>query len=306
VSRGHPLTSRVAANRMWQELFGTGIVETPENFGTVGARPTNRALLDWLAVDFEESGWDMKRFYKQVVMSATYRQSARVSPELLAADPANKLLGRGPRFRLDAEMLRDQALCASGLLVEKVGGPSTRPYQAPGIWEAVAVANQSNTRDYVLDKGGALYRRSVYTFWKRSAPNPVLSTFDAPKRDVCTIRRERSNTPLQALVTENAPDYLEASRQLATQALHSADTGVDQKLNLIALRLLNRPLPAAQRQTLIRSLERFRQHFSNVDDARAFLAIGESPVDTTLPPTDLAAWTLMASQLINSDFALNK
>jgi hypothetical protein len=306
VSPEQPLTARVTVNRMWQELFGTGIVDTPENFGTVGSRPTNRRLLDWLAVDFEESGWNVKRFYKQLVMSATYRQSAKTTPELLAKDPGNKLLGRGPRFRLDAEMLRDQALVASGLLVEKVGGPSVRPYQIEGIWEAVAVQGQSNTRDYVPDKGDGLYRRSVYTFWKRAAPNPVLSTFDAPKRDVCSLQRNRTNTPLQALVTENAVDYLEAARHLAACALTTPDAGVQQKLDSISLRLINKPLAASQRQILVRSLDQFRRHFANPEEARAFLAVGDSPVEATLPPTEFAAWTLLASQLINSDQALNK
>lgn len=306
VSRDNPLTARVTVNRMWQELFGTGIVETPENFGIMGSRPSNRRLLDWLAVDFEESGWDAKRFYKQVVMSATYRQSAKISPELLAKDPNNRLLGRGPRFRMDAEMIRDQALAASGLLVEKVGGPSVRPYQAAGVWEAVAVVGQGDTREYVQDKGDAVYRRSVYTFAKRAAQNPVLGTFDAPKRDVCTLKRERTNTPLQALVTENATDFLEASRHLAARALRTADSGVDQKINAMSLALLNKPLPAAQRQMLTRSLDRYRQHFSDPEDARAFLAVGDSLVDTSLPPTEFAAWTLLASQLINSDQALNK
>ncbi|MEY4941612.1 MAG: hypothetical protein RIQ93_3347, partial [Verrucomicrobiota bacterium] len=301
VSPDHPLTARVMVNRMWQELFGVGLVETPENFGIVGARPSNRKLLDWLAVDFEESGWDTKRFYKQVVMSATYRQSAKVSPELLAKDPVNKLLGRGPRFRMDAEMIRDQALAASGLLVEKVGGPSVRPYQAPGVWEAVAVVGQGDTREYVQDKGDALYRRSVYTFWKRAAPNPVLGTFDAPKRDVCALKRDRTNTPLQALVTENATDYLEASRHIAARALQTSDTGHEQKIDFMSLLLLNKPAAPAQRQILLRSLERYRQYFADPADARAFLAVGESPVDASLPPTEFAAWTLLASQLINSD-----
>ena len=306
VAPDNPLTARVAVNRMWQELFGAGIVDTPENFGTVGSRPSNRPLLDWLAADFQESGWDMKRFYRQLVMSATYRQSARISPELAASDPTNRLLGRGPRFRLDAEMLRDQALAASELLVEKVGGPSVRPYQVEGIWEGVAVKGQSNTRDYVQDKGDALYRRSIYTFWKRAAPNPVLGTFDAPKRDVCTLKRDRTNTPLQALVTENATDYLEAARHLAAHALRTSDTGLEQKIDFMALRLLNKPLPPAQRQTLTRSLEKYRQHFSKTEDARAFLAVGDSPVDASLPPVEFAAWTLLASTLINSDQALNK
>lgn len=306
VSPENPLTARVIVNRMWQELFGMGIVETPENFGVAGARPSNRALLDWLAVDFRESGWDVKRFYRQAVLSAAYRQSPRIAADRLAADPTNRLISRGPRFRLDGEMIRDQALAASGLLVERVGGPSVRPYQAEGIWEAVNVQGQSNTRDYVPDKGDGLYRRSVYTFWKRSAPNPVLQTFDAPKRDVCTLRRDRTNTPLQALVTENATDYLEAARQLATGALRLRDAGEVQRLDAMALRLLNRPLPEAQRRVLQRSLARFRTDFANPDDARAFLSYGDSPVDPAFPPAELAAWTLVASQLLNSDFALNK
>jgi hypothetical protein len=306
VSRENPLTARVIVNRMWQELFGEGIVETPENFGIVGARPSNRALLDWLAVDFQESGWDVKRFYRQVVLSATYRQSARISPELLAADPANRLLGRGPRYRMDAEMLRDQALAASGLLVERLGGPGVRPYQVAGVWETVAVVGQSNTRDYVPDQGDDLYRRSVYNFWKRTAPNPVLETFDAPKRDVCTLRRERTSTPLQALVMQNATDYLEASRHLAAHALRLSDSTEAQRIEAMSLRLLGRPLGAARRTALQRSLERFRGHFANAEDARAFLNVGASPVDPALEPREFAAWMLLASQLFNTDYALNK
>jgi hypothetical protein len=306
VSRENPLTARVIVNRMWQELFGEGIVETPENFGIVGARPSNRALLDWLAVDFQESGWDMKRFYRQAVLSATYRQSARIAPELLAADPANRLLGRGPRYRMDAEMLRDQALAASGLLVERLGGPGVRPYQVPGVWETVAVANQSNTRDYVPDQGEGLYRRSVYNFWKRTAPNPVLETFDAPKRDVCVLRRERTSTPLQALVMENATDYLEASRHLAARALHLSDSSEEQRIEAMSLRLLGRPLGPARRSALQRSLADYRRHFAKLEDARAFLAQGASPVDATLDPREHAAWMLLASQLFNTDYALNK
>lgn len=305
-SAENPLTARVTVNRMWQELFGTAIVETPENFGIVGSRPSNRALLDRLAVDFQQSGWDVKRFYREAVLSATYRQSARVSPELLAADPANRLLGRGPRFRLDGEMLRDQALAASGLLVERVGGPSVRPYQVAGIWETVAVAGQSNTKDYVQDQGEGLYRRSVYTFWKRTAPNPVLATFDAPKRDVCALQRDRTNTPLQALVTENATDYLEAARHLAANALRLPDGGDEQRFQAIGLRLLSRPLAKKEIGSLRTSLERYRRHFASEDDAREFLNVGATPADGSLDPKEFAAWMLVASQLINTDYSLNK
>ena len=205
---------------MWSELFGTGIVETTENFGTVGARPSHPQLLDWLAVDFAEHGWDVKRFYKQLVMSATYRQSASATPERLEKDPRNRLLARGPRFRMDAEMLRDTALATSGLLVEQIGGPSVRPYQPPGIWDGGH--QNSNTRVYVQDHGSALYRRSLYTFWKRMATMPNMDTFDAPVRDVSCTRRQRSNTPLQALVMMNDVQWLEAARKLAERTIQRA------------------------------------------------------------------------------------
>ncbi len=203
--------ARVTVNRFWQEVFGTGIVKTAEDFGSQGEAPSHPELLDWLAVEFRESGWDVKKFFKLMVTSATYRQSALTTEEKVKADPDNRLLSRGPRFRMDAEMVRDYALAASGLLGPTIGGPSVKPYQPKGIWETVAMED-SNTRFYKQDHGDKLYRRSLYTFWKRSAPPASMDIFNAPSRENCTVRRERTNTPLQALVTMNDPQFFEAAR----------------------------------------------------------------------------------------------
>jgi hypothetical protein len=216
-----PLMTRVTVNRMWQELFGRGIVESAGDFGIMGDRPTHPELLDWLAVEFRESGWDVKKFYRLIVTSATYRQTAVATPDRMAKDASNKLLSRGPRFRMDGEMLRDSALAVSGLLIEKIGGPSVKPYQPPGIWEEVAMP-ESNTKSYTPDKGEGLYRRSLYTFWKRSSAPPALETFDATSREVVCAKRARTNTPLQAFVTMNDPQWVEASRKLAERAVKAA------------------------------------------------------------------------------------
>jgi hypothetical protein len=304
VSPENPLTARVTVNRMWQEVFGAGIVATLGDFGVVGQRPSHRHLLDWLALDFEDNGWNVKRFYQQVVMSATYRQSAKVTPGLLEKDPANRLLARGPRFRLDAEMIRDSALAAGGLLVEKVGGPSVNTYEPGGLWEALSM-DGSNTRTHKPDTGEGLYRRSVYTFMKRFSAPSVLATFDASRRDVCVVQRERTNTPLQPLITLNAPHFVEASRHLAARAMRLADSSPEQKIDFMAERLLTRPLRAEQRQVLLNAYASFRQSFTE-PRAQAYVSVGESPVDAALPPRDLAAWTVVASQLLNTDQALSK
>jgi hypothetical protein len=303
-SAENPLSARVTVNRMWQELFGTGIVATLGDFGVIGQRPTHPRLLDWLAVDFRDSGWNVKRFYKQIVMSATYRQSARVSPELRERDPDNRLFARGPRFRLDAEMIRDSALAAGGLLVEKAGGPAVHMYEPTGIWEAMSMTG-SNTRTHRQSEGDGLYRRSVYTFVKRFSAPPILATFDASRRDVCVVQRERTNTPLQALLTLNAPHFLEASRHLAQRAMHLADTSPEQKIDFMAQSLLTAPLRAPQRSILLRSYENFHASFAE-ERAREYVNVGDSPVDPTLPVRELAAWTVVANQLLNTDQALNK
>jgi mono/diheme cytochrome c family protein len=306
VSPQHPLTARVTVNRFWQEIFGTGLVRTTGDFGVSGELPSHPELLDWLAVDFEESGWDVKRFFKQIVMSATYRQSAIATPETLQKDPQNRLLARGPRFRMDAEMIRDYALAASGLLVNKIGGPSVKPYQPEGVWEAVAM-KESDTHDYHQDHGDALYRRSMYTFWKRAAPPASMDIFNAPTRETCTVRRERTDTPLQALVTLNDPQFIEAARHLAERALKETGKAPKQRLDFIAERLLARPLRPQElsvcESILDDLLKNYREH---KDDAEALLAVGESKFDPKLNKSELAAYTMAVNQLMNLDEVLNK
>lgn len=304
VSPTNPLTARVTVNRMWQEIFGTGIVETTEDFGVMGARPSHPELLDWLAVDFRDSGWDVKRFYKQLVMSATYRQSARVTPQLAEKDPKNRLLARGPRFRMDSEMIRDTALAASGLLVERLGGPSVKPYQPPGFWDGSHDA--SNTRKYVQDHGEALYRRSLYTFWKRMATMPDMDTFDSPTRDAACTRRQRTNTPLQALVAMNEPLRLEASRKLAERVIHESLTA-DARLDYLGQVLLARNWSAKEKTVLEGALTKFRRTYSKDPAAAArLLRVGESRVDKTIPAPELASWMLVSSAALNLDAVMNK
>jgi hypothetical protein len=218
---------------MWYELFGTGLVETTEDFGIMGQRPTHPELLDWLAVEFRESGWDVKHMYKLMIMSAAYRQSSKSNPQQLAKDPRNLLLSRGPRFRMDAEMLRDIALEAGGLLVKKVGGPSVKPYQPPNIWEQVSYPT-SDTLHYVQDHGDSLHRRSMYTYLKRMAPPANMDAFDAPVRDVVCTRRQRTDTPLQALVTMNDVQWVEAARALAQRVIHESGPRPEQRIKFMS------------------------------------------------------------------------
>jgi hypothetical protein len=303
---GHPLTGRVTVNRFWQELFGTGLVRTAGDFGVAGELPSHPELLDWLAVEFRESGWDMKRFFKLLVTSATYRQSAQTTLQKLDQDPQNRWLSRGPRFRMDAEMIRDYALAASGLLAGRVGGPSVKPYQPEGVWEAVAMIG-SNTRDYRRDSGESLYRRSLYTFWKRSAPPASMEIFNAPSREVCTVRRERTNTPLQALATLNDPQLIEAARHLAQLALKECGESREGAIEIISKRLLARPLRAEEASVVQASLQDLLNYYqAHPDDAKQLLAVGESKPDPALECETLAAWTMLANQLMNLDEVLNK
>lgn len=300
-----PLTARVTVNRFWQEVFGTGLVRTSGDFGVSGELPSHPELLDWLAVEFREDGWDMKRFFKLLVTSATYRQSAATTKEKIEKDAFNRLLSRGPRYRLDAEMIRDYALAASGLLVRKIGGPSVKPYQPEGVWEAVAMIG-SNTRDYRADQGESLYRRSMYTFWKRAAPPASMDILNAPNRETCATRRERTNTPLQALVTLNDPQFVEAARHLAQLTLKSSDK-LETRLDFMARRLLCRPLAADEAKVLHEVHGELLAHYrTNPESARKLINVGDSRPEPTMDPASLAAWTMVANQLLNLDEVLNK
>ena len=305
VDDANPLTGRVTVNRFWQQVFGTGLVATSEDFGAQGDTPTHPELLDWLASEFRASGWDVKRFFRTLVTSAAYRQSAAATPEKLERDPENRLLSRGPRFRMDAEMVRDYALAASGLLVRAVGGPSVRPYQPEGVWSTVAMP-QSNTRLYRQDEGDALYRRSLYTFWKRSAPPPSMEIFNAPTREHFTVRRERTNTPLQALVVMNDPQFVEASRHLAQRALREVG-GFDPRLDFVTTRLVARSFDEAERVVARRTYDSLLDAYeADTDAALELLAVGESPLDETLPAAESATWTMLVNQVLNLDEVLNK
>ena len=306
VSPTNPLTARVAVNRYWQEIFGTGIVKTVDDFGAQGEPPSHPELLDWLAVEFRESGWDVRKMMKLMVSSAAYRQSSRTTEPKLAKDPDNRLLSRGPRFRMDAEMLRDLALGSSGLLTSTVGGPSVRPYQPDNIWETVAMTG-SNTRFYKRDSGDKLYRRSMYTFLKRSAPPPAMEIFNATTRETCTVRRERTDTPLQALATMNDVQYVEAARVLAERALKSAPANFDSQLDFMTARLVARRFDDKERETSKRAYRDFLRFYDGkLDEAKKLISQGDSKPDPSLPAPEFAAMTLLANELMNLDEVLNK
>jgi cytochrome c553 len=306
----HPLTARVMVNRYWQMYFGTGIVKTAEDFGSQGEWPTHQELLDWLAVEFRESGWDVKHIQKLIVMSATYRQSSHVTPELLAKDPENRLLARQSRLRLPAEFIRDQALAVSGLLNGEIGGASVSPYQPPGIWEELMSRQDGanwTAQVYSQSHGKDLYRRTMYTFWKRTAPPPSLITFDAPDRETCTVRRSRTNTPLQALVLMNDPTYVEASRKLAERIMKEGGVGTAERI-AFAFRLVMARQPLEKETT---ALERvFAQQLAlckkSPESATKLLNVGESPRDATLDVAELAAWAMTASVILNLDEAVTR
>ena len=304
VDAENPLTSRVTVNRFWQEVFGAGIVKSTEDFGIMGTPPSHPELLDWLAVEFREQGWDVKKFIRMLVTSTTYRQAAVTTPAKLEKDASNKLLSRGPRFRMDAEMVRDYALAASGLLSAKMGGPPAKPYQPDHVWDQVGIGN---TRNYVQDTGENLYRRTIYDFWKRMAPPPNMDIFNAPAREVSCVRRERTNTPLQALVTMNDPQFVEAARHLAQRALACGCEDDMKTIDFITRHALCRSLTDQEKaivQTSAKDLLAFYQ--SKPDDTKALLAVGESKADAKLDPARLAAWTMVCNQILNLDEVLNK
>lgn len=300
VDPANPLPARVTVSRFWQLLFGTGLVRTAEDFGTQGEPPTHPELLDWLASEFVHSGWNVKDLLRLVVTSATYRQSSRLTPVLRERDPENRLLGRGPRFRLQAEFLRDQALAASGLLVPTVGGPSVRPYHPPGLYEQVVAGSSSGT--YVVGKGTDLYRRSLYTYWKRSVPNPAMLVFDAPFREACTLKRSRTNTPLQALNLMNDPTYVEAARFLGQRMIaEGGQTSAERIAHGYRLALARSPRPAEQ-AILAAAYERALSAFkADTAGAIELLKVGDSSVDSKLDPAELAAMTTIATTILNLD-----
>jgi hypothetical protein len=298
----NPLTARVAVNHFWQMYFGVGIVKTSEDFGSQGDPPSNQELLDWLATEFVRTNWDVKAMQRLIVTSAVYRQSSKVTPELLEKDPENRLLARGPRFRLPAEMIRDNALFVSGLLNDKVGGPSVFPYQPKGLWEEMAFGGDYSAQKYEQGHGADLYRRSLYTFIKRTVPSPGLNTFDAPDREKCAARRSITNTPLQALLLMNDPTYLEAARALAQRDLKEAGPRDGDRIRY-AFRLVTERDPSSQESEILDKLyQKERDHYSSDKQAAdQLLSIGESKPDSKVDPAELAAWTLVASTILNMD-----
>jgi hypothetical protein len=300
VDPSNPLTARVWVNRAWEKFFGTGLAKTTENLGTQAEFPSHPELLDWLATEFVRVGWDMKAMQKQIVMSATYRQSSKVTPSLVERDPENRLMARGPRFRLSGEVVRDQALAVSGLLIEKVGGPSVRPYMPEGVWNETT--KYGNLQNYQADKGEGLYRRTMYTIWKRTAAPPTLLLFDAPNRETCTIKRSRTNTPLQALALLNEVTYVEAARKLAERMMLEGGPTPEGRIDLGFRLATARAITPDERKVLMEGLtadlERYRHE---PESAKKLIASGQTKANPGLPVEELAAYTLTANVLLNLD-----
>jgi len=298
----NPLTARVTVNRFWQSFFGTGIVKTADDFGSQGEWPVHPELLDWLATTFVESGWDVKALQKTIVMSAAYRQSSGVTSELLTRDPDNRLIARGPRFRLGPEVIRDQALAVSGLLVKKVGGPSVKPYQPAGLWQELA-----GGKGYVEDSGPSLYRRSLYTYWKRTVAPPFMVNFDSPNREQCTVAENRTNSPLQALNLMNDVTILEASRKLAERIMREGGTSPESRVAWGYRAVLSRQLDSSRQAVLLRAYRDFLERYKNDESsARSFLTQGSSPQAADLDISELAAYTAVSSLLFNLDDTISK
>ena len=305
VNGKHPLTARVAVNRHWHRLFGVGIVKSTEEFGVQGDWPSHPALLDWLAVHFTHNGWDTKVLLKLIVTSATYRQSSRTAPALLSRDPENRLLTRGPRHRLDAEVIRDNALALSGLLVERIGGPSVYPYHPKGLW--MELNNRPNySRTYKQDTGDKLYRRSLYTYWKRTVPPPSMATFDAPEREFCLVRRSRTNTPLQAFVMLHDPQFVEAARHLAKHMMGASRKPEEQLEH--GFRLATSRLPNEKEKGVLHRLfkERLAFYRQKPEAAKTLLSVGESKRQENLPEAEHAAWITVARALLNLSETITK
>jgi hypothetical protein len=297
----NPLTARVAVNRLWQQFFRIGLVETSENFGSQGSQPSHPQLLDWLALELIRSGWDLRSIQKRILLSATYQQSSFLSDELAARDPQNRLLARGPRYRLSPFTLRDQALAVSGLLVEKIGGPSTKPYMPPKIWASI-----SNNK-YAQDKGENLFRRSLYTYWRRTIPPPTMMNFNAAAREVCIVRTEPTNTPLQALTLMNNTVFIESARFLAERMLRFADGHVIEGI-AFGFRVSTGRYPMdSESSVLLRAHDQFFQQYrADRDAANKLLSVGETPRDTALGAVRHAAMTMTASLILNLDETITK
>ncbi len=308
VSGAHPLTARVVMNREWGRLFGTGLVKTVEDLGVQGEWPSHPELLDWLAVEFVESGWDLRHMMRLMATSAAYRQQSTLREELLETDPNNRLLARAPRFRMDAEVIRDNALAVSGLLVRQVGGKSVKPYQPEGLWKEVAYGSSAYSAQFFeQDEGEALWRRSMYTFWKRTSPPPSMMVFDAPNRETCTARRERTNTPLQALTLMNDVQFVEAARFLAQRMITEGGQTPEERIEFAARLLWARPPNAAEKTALLNAYENFAARYQNDrDSASALLDVGDGGRDESLDDAELAAWSLVASVFLNADETVTK
>jgi hypothetical protein len=305
VDRSNPLTARVFVNRVWQALFGAGLVRTPEDFGVQGEYPTHPELLDWLASEFMDRGWDVQALVRSLVLSATYRQDSVFGGQGGKLDPDNRWLARGPRGRLSAEAIRDQALVVSGLLVGEVGGPAVRPYHPPGLYEQVVAGSSADT--YVQDHGSSLYRRTLYTYWKRSVPNPALLVFDRPFRETCAVRRSRTSTPLQALNLMNDPTYVEAARHLGLRMIREGGATVDSRIRRGFLMALGRLPSPTESKILLEGWYRTTKGFqADTSGANQLTSIGESIVPAGIDRVELAAYTVTAGTLLNLDETLNK
>jgi hypothetical protein len=306
VNRDQPLTPRVAVNRLWQQFFGVGLVRTSADFGTQGEPPSHPELLDWLAAEYRDGGWDTKRLVKMLVMSDAFRRDSRQTAADQAKDPQNRWLARGPRFRLAAEQVRDNALFASGLIDLTMGGRGVRPYQPANIWEPVGYGD-SNTRYYLQDHGAALYRRSLYVFIKRTAPHPFLVNFDAPSREQLCAVRDRTNTPLQALQLMNDVQHMETARALAERALTEGGKTTDERITFLYRTLLSRRPDADELRLVTANLAQQRELYrADPAAARKLVATGESKPRGAAPADETAAWTMVANLLLNLDETLNR
>ena len=307
VSEENPLTARVTVNKMWARFFGTGLVTTPQDVGSQGRRPTHPKLLDWLATEFMESGWDVKALQRTILTSATYRQSSKVSRKVYEKDPANKYLARASRFRVDAEVVRDSALAISGLLVHHQGGKSVLPYQPVGLWQEVGYGGNFTAQIFKQDEGDGLFRRSMYTFWKRTSPPPSMMVFDAPNRETCTVQRDRSNTPLQALTLMNDPQFVEAARALAQRMLEQGGDSTAERISFAFELATARRASEREIEILTNIYEKQIQRYAAEDSGfEKLLEVGDSSYNHELDKRILAAWSVVASTILNMDETITR